>query len=279
MFKFNKENYMFIDTHCHINIMVKKEFDTALNTEQIDRAQEIITQAAQHEVTTIINVGTSLIESGNCIELAKKYLHIFATIGIHPNDLTTDWQKELKTMREWIKKKDINKIVGIGETGLDRHYPDPHMQRQKDAFKAQIELALENNLGLVVHTRDARDETLRALEEFKGQITRGIIHCFSEDQSFADQAIEWGFVLGIGGTITYPKNLYLRDIVAKISLNDFVLETDAPFLPPQVIRGKQNNPMYIKMIAEYISQLRGESLELVGEQTSQNAKRVFGLNT
>ncbi len=268
---------MFIDTHCHINIMVKKDFDAPLTDAQISQAQEIIAQANQQDVTTIINVGTSLTESNNCIELAKKYPEIFATVGIHPNDLTSDWQKEFKTMQEWIKKKDINKIVGIGETGLDRHYPDYNMQRQQDAFKAQIELSLENNLGLVVHTRDARDETLRALEEFKGQITRGIIHCFSEDQSFADQVIEWNFVLGIGGTITYPKNLYLRDIVAKISLENFVLETDAPFLPPQVIRGKQNNPMYIKMIAEYISQLRSESLELVGEQTTKNAKRVFGL--
>lgn len=268
---------MFIDTHCHINTMVKEKFDVALSTQEIEQAQTILDQAASNHVKIIINVGTSLIESNNCIELAKKYSAIYATVGIHPTDLTTDWQKELKAIQSLIKEKAINKIVGIGETGLDLFHKETPIGRQKDAFKAQIEISLENNLALVVHTRDAGQETLRALEEFKGQITRGIIHCFSEDASFAQQVIEWNFALGIGGTITYPKNLYLRDIVSSISLENFVLETDAPFLPPQIIRGKQNHPLYIKTIAEYIAQLRNEKLETVAEQTTKNAKRIFGL--
>lgn len=268
---------MLIDTHCHINTMVKSTFDVALTQQEIEHAQIILDQAASNDVKIIINVGTSLIESQNCIELAKKYDSIYATVGIHPTDLTSDWQKELKTIQSWIKNREINKIVGIGETGLDLFHKDVPLSRQQDAFKAQIELALENNLALVVHTRDAGDETLRSLEEFKGQITQGIIHCFSENQSFADQVLAWNFVLGIGGTITYPKNLYLRDIVASISLDDFVLETDAPFLPPQIIRGKQNHPLYIKIIAEYIAQLRNEKLETVAKHTTKNAKRVFGL--
>ena len=269
---------MFIDTHCHINTMIKSTFDVALSAQEIENAKFIIDQAAANDVKIIINVGTSLIESTNCIELAKKYSAIYATVGIHPTDLPSDWQKELKTIASWIKEKEINKIVGIGETGLDLFHKEVPLQRQKDAFKGQIELSLENDLALVVHTRDAGQETLRALEEFKGQITRGIIHCFSEDQSFAQQVIEWNFVLGIGGTITYPKNLYLRDIVSNISLQDFVLETDAPFLPPQIIRGKQNHPLYIKTIAEYIAQLRDEKLEVIAEHTTKNAKRVFDIN-
>jgi len=267
-----------IDTHCHINLMVKKDFDVALQTQEIKNAQEILQQAANNQVTRIINVGTSLIESHNCVTLAKVYESVYATVGIHPNDCTTTWQDDFKEIQNLVKKKDINKIVGIGETGLDRHYPDYNLQRQRDAFKAQIELSLEHDLGLVVHTRDARDETLRSLEEFKGQITRGIIHCFSEDQDFAAQVIAWNFVLGIGGTITYPKNLYLRDIVGATSLDHIVLETDAPFLPPQIIRGKQNHPMYIKTIAEYIAQLKEISLEDVAQKTTHNACRIFNVN-
>ena len=158
---------------------------------------------------------------------------------------------------------------------MDFHYPDYIISRQKDAFKAQIEIALENDLALVVHTRDAPDETLRSLEEFKGQITKGIIHCFSEDMDFAQTVIEWGFVIGIGGIITYPKNNYLRQIVTKVDLNSLVLETDAPFLPIQEMRGKQNHPKYILNIAQYIAQLRDEPLATIADRTSANAKRIF----
>lgn len=266
-----------IDTHCHINMMVKKTFDEPLQLSEINAAQDILQEAEQLDVTTIINVGTSLMESKNCIELAKKYLAIFAVIGIHPNDLTSNWLDDFKELKNLMKQKELNKIVGIGETGLDRHYPDYNLQRQKDSFKAHIDLALEHNVGLVVHTRDAHDETLRCLEEYKGHITRGIIHCFSEDQSFANTVIDWNFCLGIGGTITYPKNTSLRDVVINVDLENIVLETDAPFLPPQIIRGKQNQPLYTRTVAEYIAKLKDVPYEQVAEKTTQNAKRIFCL--
>lgn len=259
--------------------MVKKTFDQPLTEQEIEYARIIIQEAEQLDVTTIINVGTSLVESQNCIELAKKYAHNFAVIGIHPNDLTSSWSNDFKELKSLIKKKEILKIVGVGETGLDRHYPDYNIQRQKDAFKAHIELALEHNVGLVVHTRDAHEETLRSLEEYKGQITRGIIHCFSEDQSFANTVIDWHFALGIGGTITYPKNLALREVVVNVGLENIVLETDAPFLPPQIIRGKQNAPLHIRTVADYIAQLKEASFENVATVTTKNAKRIFGLES
>jgi len=268
---------MLIDTHCHINMMVKKNFDVPLQHDELILAKSVVREAAKHDVTRIINVGTSLVESLNCIELAQQSPDCYAAIGIHPNDCTPQWRDDFKELENLVRKKNELKIVGIGETGLDRHYPDYNLQRQQDAFKAQIELALNNDLGLVVHSRDARDETLRALEEFKGQITRGIIHCFSEDQNFADQVIEWDFVLGIGGTITYPKNESLRAIVRSVPLTAIVLETDAPFLPPQSIRGKQNHPMQIATIARFLAQLRGVSYEEIAQETTKSACRVFNL--
>lgn len=268
---------MLVDTHCHINMMVKKTFDTILTHEEIKAAGDVVKHAHSKNVNFIINVGTSLIESKNCITLAHEYKPILAVIGIHPNDLTQNWKTDLKELQVLLAHKQDNKIVGIGECGLDFHYPEFKIQQQKDALKAQIELALENDLGLVVHTRDAGDETLRVLEEFKGQITKGIIHCFSEDINFAKTVIEWGFAIGIGGIITYPKNNYLRDIVSTVSLQSIVLETDAPFLPIQSMRGKQNHPHYIFDIAQYIAQLRNETLDEVTNQTSANASRIFDI--
>jgi TatD DNase family protein len=171
------------------------------------------------------------------------------------------------------------KIVGIGECGLDYHYEGYNKERQFDAFKAQIELALEHDLGLVVHNRDAGDDTLRVLEEYEHNNLRATIHCFSEDLAFARQAIEWGYYLGIGGTVTYPKNNVLREVVTTVGLDHIVLETDAPFLPPQPYRGKQNQPAYIAYIANYIANLLNVSSLEVAEKTTKNARDLFKLTT
>lgn len=267
---------MLIDTHCHINMIVKTAFDVPLTTTQLADAQQVVNDAAAADVTRIINVGTSLIESLNCVQLARAYSSIYAAVGIHPNDCTDAWRDDIHAL-EKLLSDEHNKIVAIGECGLDRHYPDYNLQRQKDAFKAQIELALEYDLALIVHTRDARDETLRVLEEFKGQVTRGVIHCFSEDLNFAQQVIEWGYAIGIGGTLTYPKNNELRKIFTTVALDSIILETDAPFLPPQKMRGKQNHPQQIRSIAEYGAELRGITLEEVATATTAAASKIFGL--
>jgi TatD DNase family protein len=268
---------MLIDTHCHINIMVKSTFDTLLEESSFVRAQEIIEEARAHDVKRIINVGTSLIESQNCVMLARQFENVWASIGIHPNDCTPTWKKDLTIFKKLLKEKENNKIVAIGECGIDRHYPDYNLQMQKDVFKAQIELALEHDVALIVHSRDAYDETLRSLEEFKGEIKRGVIHCFSEDLAFAQTVIDFGLVLGIGGTVTYPKNEIVRSVAATIPLTKIILETDAPFLPPQIIRGKQNQPLYIETIARYLAQLRGITFDAVAEQTTATALQIFNI--
>ena len=268
---------MLIDTHCHINIMIKKDFDTPITETMFHAAQEIVQDANHHGVRHIINVGTSLIESLNCVELTKQFEDMYATVGIHPNDCTDTWRTDMQSIKKLIEKKEKNKIVGIGECGLDFHYPDFNKQRQIDAFKMQIELALEHNLALVIHSRDAADETLRVLHEYKQNGIRGTFHCFSYDASIAQEALNFRFVLGIGGTVTYPKNEPLRTIVRTISLDQFILETDAPYLPPQYMRGKQNTPSQIHTIAKYIAQLRGESFELIAKSTTSNAFKLFGI--
>ena len=268
---------MLVDTHCHLNIMVKKQFDIPLTIDMISPAQKIADQAAAQGVTTIINVGTSLIESKNSVLLAQNISSVYATVGIHPNDCTVSWKKELNELEQLLKKKEKNKIVGVGECGIDRHYPEYDLQRQYDAFKAQIELALEYNVGLVVHSRDAYDETLRVLEEYVRHEPRAVMHCFSYDKNFASQVIEWKFKLGIGGALTYPKNNELREVAKSVELSDIVLETDAPFLPVQAMRGQQNSPAHIKTIAEYLAELRSQDLQTVASATTHAAQTLFGL--
>ena len=269
---------MFIDTHCHLNMMVKKEFDRPLSEHEIFLAQKIISDAKECGIAHIVNVGTSLIESKNSINLAQTYPTVFATIGIHPNDLTHSWKEELLELKQLVQNKEKNKIVGIGECGLDFHYPNYNKGKQHEAFKRQIELSLEYDCALVIHSRDAYQETLHVLEEYKRDITRGIIHCFSYDQAFAQIVIDWGYAIGIDAPITYPKNELLRSVVAQTKLEALVLETDAPFLPPQNLRGKQNHPQNIRIIGEWIAELQETTIEDIALQTTKNAQRIFQYN-
>jgi TatD DNase family protein len=272
---------MLIDTHCHLNMMVKKEFDRPLTAEEIAACKNIIDDAQKHTVHYIINIGTSLSESINCTKIAQYYNNVYATVGIHPNDATAEWKKDLAEIVKLLQKDIVStkKIKGIGEAGLDYHYPEYNKQRQHDVFKAQIELALTYDLALVVHTRDARDETLEQLLMYKNDPLRGIIHCFSEDAAFMRELKHLNFFMGIGGTITYPKNEILREAVRDIPLEKIVLETDAPFLPPQYMRGKQNNPAQIMIIADYLAQLLKTDVAHVAAITSQNAITLFRLPT
>jgi TatD DNase family protein len=269
---------MLVDTHSHINMIIKDTFDTLLTPQELTNADSILQECEADGVSLLINVGTSVIESENCMALAKQYQPMYATIGVHPNDCTANWHNDVKTLKLYARRASQHRIVGIGEIGLDRHYPDYNLPRQKDAFRAQIELALEYNLAIVVHTRNAKDETLHLLHEYKTQLSRGIIHCFSEDLDFAIEAINIGFSIGLGGTITYPKNDLLRQVARTVALDKIVLETDAPFLPPQAMRGKKNHPRTIKIIAEYLGQLRSVPFDTIQATTTKNALDIFGID-
>ena len=260
--------------------MVKKtyeDFDLLLTPEELIQADSIVREASQAGVTKILNVGTSLTESINCITLASRYPTVWAAVGIHPNDLTYDWKEDLRALEDYLKKKDEYKIVAIGECGIDKHYPGYDLSRQQDAFKQHIELALKYDLPLVVHSRDAAEETYACLQEYKSLGLRGTIHCFSEDHFWAQEALSLGFVLGIGGTVTYPRNAVLRSVVQTVGIENIILETDAPFLPPQVMRGKRNHPRFIVTIAEYIASLLHITMAEVARVTTRTAEQLFKL--
>lgn len=268
---------MLVDTHCHINMMVKQEFDVPLKQENFLSADIIIKEAYKAGITRIINVGTSLVESINSIDLAQRFNTVYAAVGIHPNDCSPTWRDDFNHIKTLVADHTKNKIVALGECGLDKHYPDYDIQLQIDAFKAHLDLALEHDLAVIIHTRDAAQETMDVLDLYKHDKLRAVIHCFSEDQAFADHMIQQGFLLGIGGTLTYPKNENLRSIFKTIDLKKVILETDAPFLPPQYIRGKQNNPREIVTIAHFLAELRNQSFETIAEQTTHNALQLFNI--
>ena len=268
---------MFIDTHCHLNMLAKREFDTPLEESHFPIIGSFIEQAKTVGVSTIINVGTSLQESLNSIAIAKKFPNVFATVGLHPCDCTPTWRDDFKEIVKLARNHEKNKIVGIGEVGLDFYHKPFDKQRQIDAFKSQIELSLECNLALVVHVREAADELLRVLEEYRKEIKQAVIHCFCQEQYVADMVIDWGFFIGIDAPLTYPKNELLRSVVTKVPLSSIVLETDSPFLPPQSYRGKQNVPAYIPLFVPLIAELKGVSIEEVGRQTTLNAKKLFSI--
>jgi TatD DNase family protein len=272
-----KEIVMLIDTHCHVNLLVKSEFNVPLTEQQVLQSDVIAREAEAAHVAHVINVGTNFIESQNCIRLAQHNPHMSAVVGLHPDDCTADWQRELREINELLKNAQANKIVGIGECGFDFHHKEYNKQRQKDVFKAQIELALNYHLPLIIHTRDAGNSALDCLEEYKNDGLTGVFHCFSESHDFALYATqELGFFIGIGGSITYPKNNELRALVHELTLSTIVLETDAPFLPPQVIRGQKNHPREIATIAQYLSELLDVDYTTVATKTTQNAKVLFG---
>ena len=258
--------------------MIKNNFESLLTEEECQKAQTIIDDAHHAGVNAIINVGTNLLESINSVKLAQLYAPIFATIGIHPNDAREDWHEHFKELEILAREHVRHKIVAMGECGIDRHYPDYHLTRQQDVFRAHITCALEYDLALIIHTRDAEDETLKILDEFSHEPLRGVFHCFSGDLSFAHEAIKRGFVLGIGGTITYPKNNIVRDVVRTLGERKIILETDSPYLPPQSIRGKPNSPAQIKTIAEYCAQLLGLSVHDLARATSSTSRDTFRLD-
>ncbi|MCK4264873.1 TatD family hydrolase [Candidatus Babeliales bacterium] len=265
---------MYIDSHCHLNLMVKKDFDLPLKSEDFSKVSLLIENAVSAGVEKIINVGTSLVESINTVEIAKQFEQVFAVVGIHPCDAKETWKKDLGEIKKLIKDKEFNKIVGIGEIGLDFYHKPFNKQRQIDAFKAQIELALENSLPIVVHVRSAVDEVIKVLEEYALEV-KGVNHCFQHERYVADAFLGWGFFLGINAPITYPKNEQFRELLKDLPIESLFLETDAPFLPPQEFRGKQNHPKYIPLIAQALADIKGIPLDDVADITTSNVESLF----
>jgi len=246
---------MYIDSHLHLS---NEDYD-------ID---EVIKRAKENDVNYFITGGTNKENNLSDIELSKKYKEVYITLGYHPEYADEITEEDLELLeRQIIENKE--KVVGIGEIGLDYHYTKENKDRQKWLFKRQIEIANKYKLPVVIHSRDATLDTYTILKEMNA---KGVIHCFSGSLETANDYIKLGFKLGIGGVVTF-KNSNLKDVVKQLDINNIVLETDSPYLSP--IRGNKNEPKNIKLIGNCICNIYNLSEVKVQNITTKNVLDVF----
>jgi TatD DNase family protein len=254
---------MFVDTHTHL-------YDDRLNSEKQD---EMIRRALdagiqklympncdQHSIPGMMRIAETF--PGQCLPM----------IGVHPTYVKGDYETELAIARTWLEK---GSFVAIGEIGLDYYWDKTFVAEQKDAFGRQIDWALEYDLPIVIHSRESIDDCIEIVTGKQNGKLRGIFHCFSGNMEEAQKIADLGFLLGIGGVVTYKSNKALHEVVRNMPLETLVLETDAPYLSPVPFRGKRNESSYLTFIAEKIAEIRGISIEEVGQATTDNAAKLF----
>ncbi|MCZ6690368.1 MAG: TatD family hydrolase [Planctomycetota bacterium] len=249
---------MWIDTHCHLNL---PEFDT-------DR-DEVRRRAEEEGVDAAILVGIDLETSRRAVQLAGRDPWFTPTVGVHPHDANSMDAETVATLAEL-----AGSAAAIGETGLDYFRMHSPQDSQRQAFRAQVDLARQLEKPLIIHCREAREDLLAILKEIGGE-HRGVMHCFSGDVEFALSCLRLGLHISFAGPVTYPKSDVLREVVPEVPEDRILLETDCPFLAPQPVRGRRNEPAYVRFTGEKVAHLRGVTPEEIARVTSQNARDLF----
>lgn len=249
-----------IDTHTHIyDERFEEDFGTVMKN-------------IEEQMEEIVSIGFDLESSKKSIDLANKYSFVHAVIGVHPVDikkLNDEVEKELEKLALTEKK-----VVAIGEIGLDYHWMEDPEEVQKEGFRKQIELARRVKLPIVIHTREALQDTLDILKEYKN--VGGILHCYPGSYEAAKPFLD-RYYIGVGGTVTFKNNRKTKELVKELSLDKIVLETDCPYLTPVPFRGKRNEPIYTKYVAEEIARIKEISVEEVINITTENAKKIYSI--
>lgn len=253
---------MLIDSHTHLEM---EEFDG-------DR-DAVVERARQAGVKFMITVGTSIAYCKKALDLAVRYTEVYVAVGIHPHEVKDIAVATYDELREMASRE---KVVAYGEIGLDFFRNLSPRQVQIERFGEQLELAEETNLPVIIHDRDAHQETLDLLGCRQGRLS-GVIHCFSGDVAVAGKCLDLGFLISVPGTVTFDKAEELRKVVQYVPIESLLIETDAPYLAPQPHRGKRNEPAFVAHTAAKIAELKGLSVEEVGSRTTENAQALFGL--
>lgn len=254
-----------IDTHCHLDMLSTGE-----------DISHIVSRAAASGVAAIITVGINIDSSEKAITIASQFDSVFATVGVHPHNVL-----ELRDDSYAVLKKlcSRNKVVAYGEIGLDyvRQFAPQPVQREH--FARQLALAKKMSLPIVIHDREAHADILHLLSQEAPYPAGGVMHCFSGDWEFAQKVLELNFIISIPGVVTFSKAAALQEVAKKIPLNRLILETDAPFLAPEPLRGKRNTPELMLYTAKKIAELRAISLEEVVMATTENALKLFNISS
>jgi TatD DNase family protein len=248
-----------IDTHCHLEM---DDFNP-------DR-KEVIKRAKDSGIEAIITIGSDLKGNIGGLKLSEKYDFIYSSVGFHPHDAKDFTEDIFNRIKTWTKRE---KVVAIGEIGLDYHYDHSPREVQKNVFKRQLQYAKEINLPVIIHSREAKKDTIDIIRG--SGIDKGVLHCFSGDIEMAEKAMSMGFYISIAGPVTFKNARRLRDIAKAIPDDYLLIETDAPYLTPEPFRGRRNEPSYIVHTAMAIAELRGITLEDISRITTINAKRLF----
>ncbi len=254
---------MIFESHAHYDDEVFDE----------DRV-ELLTSLSGQGIGTVVNIGASLAGCRATVALTQEYPFIFGAIGVHPSEVAELNEENFELLREWCM---LDKIVAVGETGLDYHWPEPGPALQKEWFEQQLELARQVELPVIIHSREAAKDTLEIMQAHRAGEIGGVVHCFSYTKEMAREYLNMDFYFGIGGVITFKNAKKLKEAVEYIPMEKILLETDSPYLAPEPNRGKRNTSLNLPCVAEAIAELKGISYEEVVEITEANARRLFRL--
>ncbi len=254
---------MFVDSHCHLDRLDLTPYDNKLDV--------ALTAAKDNGVEYFLCVCIDLENFAAVHAIAKNYPNISASVGVHPNE--QDCQEP--SVAELVRLADDPLIVAIGETGLDYYRSEGDVEWQRERFRTHIRAACECNKPLIIHTRQAHADTIEIMRQEGAQQVGGVMHCFTEDYTMAQQAMDLGFYISFSGIVTFKNAVELKEVAQKIPMDKMLIETDSPYLAPVPYRGKPNEPAYVKYVAEHIAELRSITVEEVGSKTSQNFYKLF----
>ncbi|MDR1774440.1 MAG: TatD family hydrolase [Clostridioides sp.] len=255
---------MLFDSHAHLN---DESFDE-------DR-EELIASLKENDVDYVVNPGADIETSKTSIELADKYDFIYAAVGVHPHDVKDLNEDSLDILKKLATSH--KKVVAIGEIGLDYFYDNSPREIQKEWFIKQIQLANELKLPIIIHDRDAHQDTFDIIKKYKSDDIGCVLHCYSGSVELAKEYIKMGCYISIPGTVTFKNAKKVREVVREIPIEKMFIETDSPYMSPEPFRGKRNNPARVKLVAEKISEEINSTYEEVCRVTSENAKKFFGI--
>jgi TatD DNase family protein len=253
---------MFIDSHCHLNYKGLVEEQAA-----------VLERARAAGVTRMLNISTRASEWDDVIGVAERESDVMASVGIHPHEADVHPDLETETL---VAKAQHPRVIGIGESGLDYYYDHSDRARQRDSFRAHVAASRETGLPLIVHTRDAEEDTYEILSDEMGKGPYpALIHCFTASQDFADKVLDLGLYISISGIVTFKNAKALQDVARSVPADRLLIETDSPFLAPVPHRGRPCEPAFVADTARFLAELRGESVEALAKSTSENFYRLF----
>lgn len=256
---------MIFESHAHYD-------DEAFDEDR----EELLISLKEHGIDKVINVGASLESCKITLQLMKQYPFIYGAMGVHPSETGTLNEENFMWLREQCA---VDKVVAVGEIGLDYYWKEPEVHVQKLWFERQMELAGEVKLPVIIHSREAAKDTLDIMQALNAGEIGGVVHCFSYTKETARECLEMGFYFGIGGVITFKNAKKLKEAVEYIPIENILLETDSPYLAPEPYRGKRNSSLNLPYVAREIAAIKGMTYEEVVEVTEQNAKRLFRIKS